>query len=244
MYDRFSERLKTVASVAHGEALRFRHPEVGAEHLLLGILAEEGAAAACLSALGVDTEGLRDGIGGVVLRRSRGDLAPANLPFRSDAVAALDGSIKIADSLGRNLVDPEHLLVALLGNPEGGAARALAYLGIPLERGHQAALAALGTASGGGPKPSLPLGASSKGVIYRVPIRTPGEPEPGPPVADVAPPVASPAPAANQTTGKGPAEVFLERLQAIEGKLDRILGILVGEQHGRDVDTSGDRSGG
>ena len=67
MFGRFTERAQRVFMLAQEEAKRLRHPAVGTEHLLLGLLREgEGIAARALQSLGLDLNKVREEVERIV----------------------------------------------------------------------------------------------------------------------------------------------------------------------------------
>jgi ATP-dependent Clp protease ATP-binding subunit ClpC len=133
VFERFTERARQVVVLAQDEARALRHDYIGTEHLLLGLLREEeGLAARALESLGVTLEDARGQIARVV---GIGDEpATGQVPFTPRAKRALELSLREALSLGHNYIGTEHLLLGLVREQEGVAARVLLELGVSGER--------------------------------------------------------------------------------------------------------------
>lgn len=129
-FDRFTDRARKVVSLAKSEALRLNHDAIGTEHVLLGLVQEgSGVAANVLRFLNVDLERVREElekiVHGIPVRGTQG-----NLPFTSHAKKVLELAVEEAGLLGHNYVGTEHLLLGLLREGEGLAARILLNLGV------------------------------------------------------------------------------------------------------------------
>ncbi|MBU0951813.1 MAG: ATP-dependent Clp protease ATP-binding subunit [Elusimicrobia bacterium] len=131
--NRFTERAQKVISIAQEEAKRLNHDYVGTEHLLLGLVAlGEGVAAQVLANLGIDFRKLRNEVEKVV---GTGDniMLLGEIPFSSRAKKVLELSVDEAGTMGHYYVGTEHLLLGLLKEEEGIAARVLENLGVKIE---------------------------------------------------------------------------------------------------------------
>ena len=123
MLERFSEAGRQVVVLAQGEARALRHNYIGTEHILLGLLREEGPAARALDSLDIRLEDLRARVVHIV---GRGDELPAGeIPFTPRAKKVLELAHRETLSLGARLIGPEHILLGLLGETEGVAASIL-----------------------------------------------------------------------------------------------------------------------
>jgi hypothetical protein len=115
---------------ARREAAVLRHPSVGTDHLLLGVLGEK-AAAATVSGLGLSLERVR---GAVVELRGPGAGANeprgAAVPISPRAREALEQSLREALRLGDEAIGAEHLLLSILRDETSRASRALDRLGV------------------------------------------------------------------------------------------------------------------
>jgi len=130
----FTPRAQQVLQLARKEADRFNHGYVGTEHLLLGLIAlGQGVAVNVLQRMGIDLETVR-----LEVEKAVG-VGPetktiGNVPFtpRVKKVLALAGSE--ARALNHSYVGTEHILLGLLREGEGVAARVLKNLAVDLEK--------------------------------------------------------------------------------------------------------------
>ncbi len=124
MFERFTERARQVVVLAQEEARALRHNYIGAEHLLLGLLREEeGVAARVLEGLDVSVEEVRAAVVRIV---GSGEEAPqGQIPFTPRAKKVLELALREALSLGHNYIGTEHILLGLVREDEGVAARIL-----------------------------------------------------------------------------------------------------------------------
>ena len=124
MFERFTERARQVVVYAQDEARGLRHNYIGTEHLLLGLLREEeGLAARVLESLHVTVEKVRAQVARVV---GEGDeAATGQIPFTPRAKKVLELSLREALSLNHNYIATEHILLGLLREGQGVAARIL-----------------------------------------------------------------------------------------------------------------------
>ncbi|MFI6076368.1 ATP-dependent Clp protease ATP-binding subunit [Actinoplanes sp. NPDC051343] len=120
MFERFTDRARRVVVLAQEEARRLGHNCIGTEHLLLGLLSEgEGVAAKALQGLGVSVQGVRGQI-------DRGSEEPGgHIPFTPRAKKVLELSLREALQLGHNYIGTEHILLGLVREGDGVAARIL-----------------------------------------------------------------------------------------------------------------------
>ncbi len=144
MHDKFTDRVKRVMFLAREEAARLHHDYIGTEHLLLGIIREgEGLAATILTNLGLDLDMLRRTIESMV-PASSGSVSIGEIPFTPRAKHVLELSVDEAKLLGHNYVGTEHLLLGLIREGEGIAARVLAEFGADRRRVREEAIRLLG----------------------------------------------------------------------------------------------------
>jgi ATP-dependent Clp protease ATP-binding subunit ClpA len=128
----YSEAIRAVIEAAREEAKRFGENFVGTEHLLLSLIREENGATRVLDRLGIPPGRIRADIAGQVTR-GHGNLGPdIALTPRSNRVLRL--AYVAARQLQASSTDTEHLLLGLIREGEGLAARVLAKLGADLER--------------------------------------------------------------------------------------------------------------
>jgi ATP-dependent Clp protease ATP-binding subunit ClpA len=122
---------RRVVQRARVEARAAGGAEVGPEHLLLGLLGDDhGTALRALESAGVELEAARAAIPRPPGRPS----GSGRVPVSEQARAALEQSLREAMRLGDSHLGVEHLLLALLRDPEEPAARLLAQLGVPADR--------------------------------------------------------------------------------------------------------------
>ncbi|MBM3450688.1 MAG: ATP-dependent Clp protease ATP-binding subunit [Armatimonadetes bacterium] len=133
MFERFTERARRVIILAQDEAKRLNHSAVGTEHILLGIVREgEGVASKVLEHLNIPADRVRAEIEGAI---GRGDRTPyEEVAFTPRAKKVLELALDEARRLGHNYIGTEHLLLGLIREGEGVAARVLESMGADLER--------------------------------------------------------------------------------------------------------------
>ncbi len=133
MFERFTERARRVVVFAQEEARMLNQNYIGTEHLLLGLIREEeGVAAKALQNLGISLFDVRAQVEEII---GRGTSAPVgHIPFTPRAKKVLELSLREALQLGHNYIGTEHILLGLIREGEGVAARVLYNLGADLER--------------------------------------------------------------------------------------------------------------
>ncbi len=134
MWQRFTERARRVVFFAQEEASRLGENFVTTEHLLLGLVREsDSVAARILDRMGVSLNRIRAEIERQV---SRGDgrLSQDTMQLTPRAKRVIDLAYDEARQLNNNYIGTEHLLLGLIREGEGLAARVLAKLGVDLER--------------------------------------------------------------------------------------------------------------
>ena len=124
MFERFAEDARQVVVLAQDEARALKHNYIGTEHLLLGILREdEGLTARVLGSLDITVEGVRAQIARIV---GQGDEATQGMiPFTPRAKKVLELSLREAEALKHGDIGTEHILLAIVRENEGVAARIL-----------------------------------------------------------------------------------------------------------------------
>ncbi|KAL2929756.1 Chaperone protein ClpC1 chloroplastic [Bienertia sinuspersici] len=128
MFERFTEKAIKVILVAQDETRRLGHSVVGTEHMLLGLIGEgTGIASKALKSVGVNMKNVRIEVEKIVGRGS--GFIPVEIPFSPRAKHVLELSLEEARKLGQNYIGSEHLLLGLLSEGEGVAARVLDNLG-------------------------------------------------------------------------------------------------------------------
>jgi ATP-dependent Clp protease ATP-binding subunit ClpA len=124
LFERFTERARQVVVLAQDEARHLRHNYIGTEHLLLGLLREEeGLAARVLDSLDVTLDGVRAQVARIV---GQGDeVTTGQIPFTPHAKKVLELALREALALGHNYIGTEHVLLGLVRENKGVAARIL-----------------------------------------------------------------------------------------------------------------------
>ncbi len=144
MHDKFTERVRKVIYLAREEAARLQHDYIGTEHLLLGVIREgEGIAATVLNNLGLDLDRIRQEVENMV-SAAGGTMTIGEIPFTPRAKRVLELAVEEARSLGHNYVGTEHLLLGLIREGEGVAAKVLLELGVDRKRVREETLKLLG----------------------------------------------------------------------------------------------------
>jgi Clp amino terminal domain, pathogenicity island component len=128
MFQRFTEPARRAVHLAQEEARLLRHDYVGTEHLLLGLLYEgTGVAARALESLGISREDVRGQVEEIT-GHGQGSRS-GHIPFTARAKKVLELSLREALALGHHYIGTEHLLLGLLREGEGIAAKVLTRLG-------------------------------------------------------------------------------------------------------------------
>ena len=144
MFQKFTPRAKKVINIASEEAKRLHHDYIGTEHLLLGIVNEtSGVAAAVLESLNIDLNMVKLEIENMVPPGSD-TITIGEIPFTTQAKKALEYAHEEAGKLGHNYIGTEHMLLGLIRESEGIAARVLASLGVDLQKAQEMAINLLG----------------------------------------------------------------------------------------------------
>src|ERR1700690_1404739 len=124
MFERFTERARQVVVLAQEEARTLKHNYIGTEHILLGLLREEeGLAALALESREITVEGVR--AQAVRVAGSGEEVTSGQTPFTPRAKKVLELALREALSLGHNYIGTEHILLGLVRENEGVAARIL-----------------------------------------------------------------------------------------------------------------------
>ncbi len=131
MFERFTEKAIKVIMLAQEEARRLGHNFVGTEQILLGLIGEgTGVAAKVLKSMGVNLKDARIEVEKIIGRGS--GFVAVEIPFTPRAKRVLELSLEEARQLGHNYIGTEHLLLGLIREGEGVAARVLENLGVDL----------------------------------------------------------------------------------------------------------------
>ena len=148
MFDRFTDRAKKVMNLARQEAQRFNHEYLGTEHILLGLVQEgSGVAANVLRNMTIDLAKIRNEVEKLV-KTGPSMVTMGQLPFTPRAKKVLELSMEEAGNLGHNYIGTEHLLLGLIKENEGIAAKVLTNLGVKLEDVREEVLEFLGAVTG------------------------------------------------------------------------------------------------
>src|ERR687883_410945 len=124
MFERFTERARQAVVLAQEEARTLKHNYIGTEHILLGLLREEeGLAARVLESLDITVERVRAQVVRIV--GSGEEVTSGQIPFTPRAKKVLELALREALSLGHNYIGTEHILLGLVRENEGVAARIL-----------------------------------------------------------------------------------------------------------------------
>ncbi|MGX9136484.1 ATP-dependent Clp protease ATP-binding subunit [Rummeliibacillus sp. JY-2-4R] len=144
MYNRFTQRAQKVLQLAQEEAIRMKHEAIGTEHILLGLIREGGGIAAkALEAIDVSTEMIEEGIEELVGVGTK-NVGPI-VHYTPRAKKVIELSVDESRKLGHSYIGTEHLLLALIREGEGVAARVLNNAGVSLNKARQQVLQLLGS---------------------------------------------------------------------------------------------------
>ena len=130
--ERFTQRARRVLSLAHQEAERMRQNYIGTEHLLLGLMKEEGGVAGrVLRELGMDAVRMEE----VIIRiTGTGQVTTAKLDLSPGVQRALENAVEEARKMGHHYIGTEHLLLGLVQLGEGVALDVLRKMGVSAEQ--------------------------------------------------------------------------------------------------------------
>jgi ATP-dependent Clp protease ATP-binding subunit ClpC len=148
MFGRFTERAQKVLALAQEEAIRLGHNNIGTEHILLGLIREgEGIAAKALNALGLGSDKIQKEVENLI---GKGQDTSQTVHYTPRAKKVIELSMDEARKLGHSYVGTEHILLGLIREGEGVAARVLNNLGVSLNKARQQVLQLLGSNDSGG----------------------------------------------------------------------------------------------
>jgi ATP-dependent Clp protease ATP-binding subunit ClpC len=167
--ERFTQRARRVLSLAHQEAERARQNNIGTEHLILGLMDEEGGVAGrVLRDLGMTPERVRE----VVLRVSGAatDFDPNHIELAAETQQVLEYAIEEARRLGHHYIGTEHILLGLI-RVESTGLEVLRRLGITADQIrrqtrrvlNESASSSSSPTPAGGPQPSKGGASSATG---------------------------------------------------------------------------------
>jgi len=125
--ERFTQRARRVLSLAHQEAERARRDKIGTEHLLLGLMEEEGGVAGrVLRELGMNSERMREIVERIA---GSGDYTGGKIELAPETQNVLEQAVEEARRLGHHYIGTEHILLGLVRG-EGTAMDVLRKLGV------------------------------------------------------------------------------------------------------------------
>ncbi|GLO64307.1 MULTISPECIES: ATP-dependent protease ATP-binding subunit ClpC [Oceanobacillus] len=143
MFGRFTERAQKVLALSQEEAVRLGHNNIGTEHILLGLVREgEGIAAKALQSLGLEVSKIQEEVEKLI---GVGKQPTQSIHYTPRAKKVVELSQDEARKLGHSYVGTEHILLGLIREGEGVAARVLNNLGVSLNKARQQVLQLLGS---------------------------------------------------------------------------------------------------
>ncbi|QKY70921.1 ATP-dependent protease ATP-binding subunit ClpC [Lentibacillus sp. CBA3610] len=143
MFGRFTERAQKVLALSQEEAVRLGHNNIGTEHILLGLVREgNGIAAKALESLGLEVSKIQQEVEKLI---GTGKQPMQTIHYTPRAKKVVELSQDEARKLGHSYVGTEHILLGLIREGEGVAARVLNNLGVSLNKARQQVLQLLGS---------------------------------------------------------------------------------------------------
>lgn len=143
MFGRFTERAQKVLALSQEEAIRLGHNNIGTEHILLGLIREgEGIAAKALKKLGLEVSEIQQEVEKLI---GKGNHTMQSVHYTPRAKKVVELSQDEARKLSHSYVGTEHILLGLIREEEGVAARVLNNLGVSLNKARQEVLKLLGS---------------------------------------------------------------------------------------------------
>jgi ATP-dependent Clp protease ATP-binding subunit ClpC len=140
----FADRVRHGLQLSRNAAVRLNHEYVGTEHILLGLLEVGGVAVTALESLPVSPDGLRKRVLSTVEPGSR-PVAVSDLPYTARAKKAMGLAMVEARELHHPYIGTEHIMLGLLREEKGIAARVLEESGVTPERFREEVVRLLGT---------------------------------------------------------------------------------------------------
>ena len=132
---RFTERARIILSIANEEAVKYHHEHVDTEHLLLGLIHEEqGIAARALQGLGVDLNKLETEVRRRMRKSDVSDVAKRPPVFTRASTQVIQHAHDEAQNINYDHVGTEHILLGLVRERNGMAAKVLADFGVTLAK--------------------------------------------------------------------------------------------------------------
>ncbi|NWF62782.1 MAG: ATP-dependent Clp protease ATP-binding subunit, partial [Chloroflexi bacterium] len=152
--ERFTQRARRVLSLAHQEAERARQNNIGTEHLLLGLMDEEGGVAGrVLRELGMSSDRVRE----VVARisGSNPNFDPTRIELSPETQQVLEFAVDEARRLGHHYIGTEHILLGLV-RVDSTALEALRRLGVTPDQIRRQTRRVLNESASSSPTPAGP----------------------------------------------------------------------------------------
>jgi ATP-dependent Clp protease ATP-binding subunit ClpA len=136
MFERFTDGARRAVVLAQEEARLLNHNYIGTEHILIGLLREDGGVAGeGLESLGISVDAVRQQVEQMV---GIGEQAPSgHVPFTPRAKKVLELSLREALQLGHDYIGTGHIMLGLIRESDGVAAQALVRLGADLNQVRQ-----------------------------------------------------------------------------------------------------------
>jgi ATP-dependent Clp protease ATP-binding subunit ClpC len=132
--ERFTQRARRVLSLAQEEAERLQHNYIGTEHLLLGLMREEGGVAGrVLRDLGLEQSRVEELVERLTRASTRTSIVASALDLSPGTKKVLELAVDEARRMGHHYIGTEHLLLGLVRQSEGVAIDVLKRLGISPE---------------------------------------------------------------------------------------------------------------
>ncbi|MFI0355924.1 Clp protease N-terminal domain-containing protein [Actinomadura sp. 9N407] len=167
MFERFTDRARHAVVLAQEEARLLGHDYIGTEHLLLGLLREDGGEVpAALAPLEIDLAAVRAKVEEMVGEGTAD--ASGHVPFTPRVKRVLELSLREAQRLGHESIDAGHIMLGLLREGQGLAAQALVDLGASLPALREALSRALGGTQGPEPPEMPEMPGRGQGVRARL----------------------------------------------------------------------------
>ncbi|GAA0469939.1 ATP-dependent protease ATP-binding subunit ClpC [Alkalibacillus silvisoli] len=143
MFGRFTERAQKVLALSQEEAVRLGHNNIGTEHILLGLIKEgDGIAAKALKSLNVTAEQIQEEVEQLI---GTSQSTQQTIHYTPRAKKVIELSMDEARKLNHSYVGTEHILLGLIREGEGVAARVFNNLGVSLNKARQQVLQLLGS---------------------------------------------------------------------------------------------------
>lgn len=142
LFGKLTERAQKVLAYAQEEAITLKNSNIGTEHLLLGLVKEqEGIAAKVLASFNIDEQRVNEEVHNLI---NIGTEKSSSIHYTPRAKKVIELSMDEARKLHHNFVGTEHLLLGLIRESEGVAARVLANLDLNITKARAAVIKMLG----------------------------------------------------------------------------------------------------